>query len=201
MKCLIKRLFPTPEKLRKYLTIDLDKQEIIRVASGKVASIFLIEGNRPIEKRHLGICFTKNGRAYKLALHRLFFYWHYGYLPKLVDHKDNNPQNNKIENLRDLNKSGNALNSSKRSFYGGKPTTSIYKGVHFNKKKNKWISVLRVNGKTFWLGAFDNEDDAGQAYNDKIRELGLEEISVLNDTPQERARKVNLFNEEKLSYS
>ena len=44
-----------------------------------------------------------------------------------------------------------------------------------------------------FLGLFNNEDDAGQAYNDKIRELGLEEVSVKNDSPEERARKLTLF--------
>ena len=53
-----------------------------------------------------------------------------------------------------------------------------------------------MNGKKdINLGTFHKEDDAGQAVNDKIRELGLEEVSVMNDTPQERARALSLFDE------
>ena len=37
--------------------------------------------------------------------------------------------------------------------------------------------------------SFKKEDDAGQAYNDAVRKYGLEGVAVMNDTPQERARK------------
>jgi len=49
------------------------------------------------------------------------------------------------------------------------------------KKRNKKKNVCAIT--RFWPTL------AGQAVNDKIRELGLEEVSVMNDTPQERARK------------
>jgi len=49
--------------------------------------------------------------------------------------------------------------------------------------------IFYINNKLNHLGLFENEDDAGQVVNDAIREYGLEEVSVMNDTPQERARK------------
>jgi len=52
-----------------------------------------------------------------------------------------------------------------------------------------------LDKKRVFLGYFDDEDNAGQAYNDAIRKYGLEEVSVMNDTPQERARMSSLFNE------
>jgi hypothetical protein len=111
-------------------------------------------------------------------------------LPPLVDHIYTNSFNNNIENLRELNTSQSARNTKKR-----KNGTSIYKGVNWSKKVNKWVAHLSLNKKNIHIAYFDNEDDAGQAYNDKIRELGLEEVSVMNDTPQERARMSSLFNE------
>jgi len=36
----------------------------------------------------------------KYLIHRLVFLYHYGYVPKMVDHIDGNPFNNRVENLR-----------------------------------------------------------------------------------------------------
>jgi hypothetical protein len=49
------------------------------------------------------------GRAY--LVHRLIFLYHHKYLPELIDHIDNNLENNRIENLRPATKSQNAMNS------------------------------------------------------------------------------------------
>jgi hypothetical protein len=190
--CAITRFWPTLEDMKKDLFIDLDKQEITRLSTGNKL-IFFLMGHKKNNQLYYGIKIKKSS----LRVHRLFFYWKYGYLPNLVDHKDRNKLNNNIENLRELTKSENNANVEKRK----NGATSKYKGVSWHKRVRKWEARLKANGKNLFLGYFNNEDDAGQAYNDKIRELGLEEISVLNDTPQERARKINLFNEEKLSYS
>ena len=182
--CSITNLWASVQAMEKDLFIDLDKQEITKLFTGKKLNPFLWGSRKEKELKYYAITYCKNNKRNNLLLHRLFFYWHHGYLPKLVDHKDTNPQNNNIENLREINGSGNKRNSKKK-----KNCTSKYKGVSFNKQANKWESKLMLYGKRFFSGYFDNEDDAGQAYNDKIRELGLEEVSVMNDTPQERATK------------
>ena len=177
--CAITRLWASVEAMSKDLFIDLDKQEITRLSTGNKLK-FSLMGNRKNNQLYYGITFKKSS----LRIHRLFFYWKYGYLPNLVDHKDRNKLNNNIENLRELTKSENNKNADKR-----KNCTSKYKGVSWNKNERKWEARLKLNGKHLFLGYFNNEDDAGQAYNDKVRQLGFEEVSVMNDTPQERARK------------
>ena len=178
--CIIIRHWPTLEDMKKDLFIDLDKQEITRLSTGNKLKFFLI-GKKKNNQQYYGISFKKSG----LRVHRLFFYWKYGYLPDLVDHKDRNKLNNNIENLRELTKSENNKNADKRK----NGATSKHKGVSWNKNERKWEARLKLNGKYLFLGYFNNEDDAGQAYNDKVRQLGFEEVSVMNDTPQERARK------------
>lgn len=182
--CAITRHWPSLEDMKKDLFIDLDKQEITRLSTGNKLNFFLM-GHEKNNQLYYGITYKKSS----LRVHRLFFYWKYGYLPDLVDHKDRNKLNNNIENLRELTKSENNTNAEKRK----NGTTSKYKGVSWNKRARKWEARLKVKGKHLFLGLFNNEDDAGQAVNNKIRELGLEEVSVMNDTPQERARMNNQF--------
>ena len=56
---------------------------------------------------------------------------------------------------------------------GHRPTkqggTSKYRGVSWNKNKNKWVAKIRVGGKRKSLGSFADEDDAGRAYDAAIR--------------------------------
>ena len=182
--CRINRLWPNLKDLKKDLFIDLDKQEIIRLSTGNKMKFFLV-GSKKNDNTYYGINFKKNC----LRVHRLFFYWHYGYLPKLVDHKDRNRFNNKIENLRESTKSNNNRNKNKTK----KKTSSKYKGVTWEKTTKKWKAQFSFNAKNIRIGAYESEDEAGQAINNKIRELGLEEVSVMNNTPQERVKKNNQF--------
>jgi len=179
----ILNLYPTLEKMKEYLHINLDTQEITDVKTGKIfnQSARIKKDSRNAYKF---IRFIINDKGYWLRVNRLFFYWHNGYLPDIVDHKDRNSLNNNIENLRELTNSQNLRNSNKR-----KKGSSIYKGVSWHKQAKKWIAYFYINNKLNHLGLFENEDDAGQAVNDAIRKYKLEEVSVMNDTPQERARK------------
>ena len=183
--CNITTLWPTLEAMKKYLVIDLEQQEIFKVSNGKKLKKAILVGTGKYSKPYIVVAIKINKKTYKLRLHRLFFYWKHNYLPPLVDHIDTNSFNNNIENLRELNTSANTRNSHKIK----KKTSSKYKGVCWNKKSKKWQANITLNYKMIFLGHFDNEDDAGQAYNDAIRRYGLEEASVMNDTPQERARK------------
>ena len=176
--CNITRLWSSVEEMSQDLLIDLDKQEIINLLTGNKLKLYL-SGVK--NKQYYCITFKK----VKIKIHRLFFYLAHGYLPSLIDHKDRNRSNNNINNLRELDLRGNAFNSYKQN---RKNASSKYKGVV--KVRNKWRARTQTScGKEIHIGCFNNEDDAGQAYNDKIRELCLEEVSVMNDTPQERARK------------
>ena len=47
-----------------------------------------------------------NGKKY--MAHRLVWLWHYGVMPKEIDHIDGNPLNNRVENLEWTSRSGNA---------------------------------------------------------------------------------------------
>jgi hypothetical protein len=76
-----------------------------------------------------------------------------------IDHIDINKLNNKIENLRIVNQSQNQRNKNKRQ-----NCSSKYKGVSWSKPNSKWKAAITINGKSKYLGYFDNEEDAYFAY-------------------------------------
>lgn len=115
---------------------------------------------------------TKKQKVVKM--HRMLCDW------DLVDHIDRNKLNNSRSNLRQATTSQNMINREK--FKGD--FTSKYKGVHLNKKQNKWVASISINNKQIVLGQFDTEDQAGLMYNIKAKELH-KEFAVLNDVPLE----------------
>ena len=85
---------------------------------------------------------------------------------KCVDHFDNNKLNNNLNNLRYATYKENAQNVSIR-----KDNTSGYKGISFDKKKNKWHAQIRIDGKSKHLGYFDNIEEAINARKLKANEI------------------------------
>jgi len=108
----------------------------------------------------------KAGRYFHVSLegsnylaHRVIYLWMSGELPEQVDHKNNNPFDNRWSNLRAADYAGNNKNASKRS-----DNTSGYKGVSFVKGNNKWRARINVNKRSIFLGLFDSPEDAYAAY-------------------------------------
>jgi len=76
------------------------------------------------------------------------------------DHKDGNPLNNQLSNLRKCTSSLNQMNRGKQ-----KNNKSGYKGVCWHKPYQKWHAQITVNGKRKHLGYFSDILDAVRAYN------------------------------------
>ena len=58
-------------------------------------------------------------------------------------------------------------------------TSSNYKGVSFHKASNKWSAQIKHNDQRIHLGLYDDEAEAGRAYDRKAIEL-FREFAVLN---------------------
>jgi hypothetical protein len=85
----------------------------------------------------------------------------YGAYPKgEIDHKDVNPLNNALSNLRDATRSQNAAN---RRIQSNNKTGA--KGVSWNEKHKRWVAYISVNGKMRNLGSFLEKDDAANAFS------------------------------------
>ena len=74
---------------------------------------------------------------------------------------------NRIENLRKVNKQDNARNCGLSA-----NNTSGIKGVYLNNQHQKWVAQITINGKTKYLGMYKNFDDAVKARYDEEVSLG-----------------------------
>jgi len=79
----------------------------------------------------------------------------------VIDHINGNTLDNRKDNLRICTHSQNLTNVGKKS-----NNTSGYKGVSWNKSHGKWQSQICVNGKTTYLGHFNDKLKAAKAYDD-----------------------------------
>ena len=91
----------------------------------------------------------------------------------VVDHKDGNGLNNCKSNLRVCTHQQNVCNKGPRF------ATSKYKGVSWDKTKNKWRATTSFKGKPIAIGRFDDEIEAAKARDRKAYEL-FGEFAYLN---------------------
>lgn len=92
-----------------------------------------------------------------------------------VDHINGDTLDNRESNLRVVTALENGQNKRKR-----KSASSKYKGVKWHKRDNIWESLIMHKGKSYYLGRFKEEKDAGLAYNKKSIELHGE-FGFIND--------------------
>ena len=83
-----------------------------------------------------------------------------------IDHINGNKLDNRKSNLRICTASENARNRGKQ-----RNNTSGYKGVCYDKARQKWKAEIKANGVRRMLGRFNTAEDAHQAYVNAAKEL------------------------------
>jgi hypothetical protein len=78
----------------------------------------------------------------------------------LIDHKDGNALDNRRDNLRPATFSQNTANR-----HAPTESNSGFKGVWFDKRKEKFVASIGVKRKRITLGRFDRAIDAALAYD------------------------------------
>ena len=93
-------------------------------------------------------------------VHRMIWIYHNGAIEDkyIIDHKDRNKSNNKIENLRKVTKQENSFNSNAKGYY-------------YHKKLKKWRAMIGIDGVRKSLGCFETEAEAKVAYQNAKKEL------------------------------
>jgi hypothetical protein len=69
-----------------------------------------------------------------------------------IDHKNGNTTDNRIANLRNVTHQQNHCNRTRA------------KGYSWNKQAKKWHAEIKLNHKKIYLGCYDLEEDARNAY-------------------------------------
>lgn len=104
-------------------------------------------------------------KGYKIS--RIVFLYHYGWLPRIVDHIDRDISNNKVGNLRAATDAENGKNRT-----SVKNSSSQYLGVSIYNKRTKsrpprWLAALKHHTFDYQLriGVFESEEQAALEYN------------------------------------
>jgi hypothetical protein len=108
---------------------------------------------------YLNVVLYKNTFKMEKSIHQLVAIVFLKHIPSgnilVVDHKDNNKLNNRLDNLQIVSTRENNSKDKKNG-------SSKYVGVYLHKKK--YISQIHIDGKTIYLGYFVSELEAGIAY-------------------------------------
>ena len=108
------------------------------------------------------------GRTY--LEHRLVWLYHNGKWPKeCIDHINGIRDDNRIENLREATNQQNNFNRKSRE-----GSSSQYKGVCWDKKGKKWVVHYRYKGKLYYVGRYECEEEAAEAYQKATEHLHKE---------------------------
>jgi hypothetical protein len=115
---------------------------------------------------YLNIC--KKGKVKSMKVHVLVAMAFLGHNPDgthriCVDHINNNPLDNRVENLQLISQRENASKDRKGS--------SKYTGVFWDKRANKWKTQIYIKDKSKHLGYFLDEYEAHLAYQNKLNEI------------------------------
>lgn len=106
---------------------------------------------------------TVDGKRTHILFHRELLGLEDG---EIRDHRNGNGLDNRISNLRPSTQQQNKCNQGIL-----KNNTSGIKGVHWKKEINKWEASVSYNGNRYYLGWFDDKDEAEKVVRVKREEL------------------------------
>lgn len=119
-------------------------------------------------KGYFIVSLCKNGKTKSFQIHQLVAIHFLNHIPNglssVINHIDFNKNNNNVSNLEIVT---NRVNSNRKHL----KSTSKYTGVSWDKNKNKWQSQIKKDGKTIFLGRYNNELDASIAYQNELNKL------------------------------
>ena len=131
-----------------------DSNDIKMISTSKIPKWFQVK----IQAKADGYKYINiNGK--KLQLHRLNYHAHNKEWDifdvsndNKIDHEDGKPANNNISNLRVVTQQQNMFNRH------------TAKGYSWDKNRKNWEAKIMLNGKKIYLGRFDTEEEAHNAY-------------------------------------
>lgn len=105
---------------------------------------------------------------HNLLAHRVIWAWAHNAWPECIDHRDGNPSNNRLRNLRAVSPSINSRNQKKHS-----SNTSGRTGVSWYAPTQKWLASVKIAGKSIHLGHFSDFNEAVEARRIAENKMGF----------------------------
>lgn len=110
------------------------------------------ESNKRTNNQGYVYCSTTHDRnKIRIKGHQLMWYLCYNEIPTIIDHINRIKNDNRISNLRLVTNQQNHFNLNT-------------KGYTWNNIHKKWQSQITIDGKSIFLGRFDNEREAHKSY-------------------------------------
>lgn len=156
--------------LSRGLTTIVDDQDYEKLSKYKWSA-------QPMRKKGIGWYAVRTakdscGKYITVRMHRAILNMPLG---ATTDHKNGDGLDNRRANLRVCNSIQNACNREK-----SRNTSSRFKGVTWDKLRQKWAAQVVRKGKKHFLGRFIDECQAAQAYNEYVS-THYGEFARLND--------------------
>lgn len=94
--------------------------------------------------------------GHKYTAHRLAWLYVHGEFPKgMIDHINRDKSDNRIENLREVTRAQNAMNSKMNV-----KNSSGYKGVFFHRGRQEWRAQINIRNRVVNIGKFASAEAA-----------------------------------------
>jgi len=135
-----------------------------RVKSLKRGKEFILK-LRNNKRGYLKVLLYKNGNTKDHKVHQLVAVAFLNHTPDgmkmVINHKDLIKTNNHVSNLEIVTQRNNSDHKYKKH-------SSRYTGVSWSKKNKKWQVFAYINGKQYYLGLYESEEEASVVYESKI---------------------------------
>lgn len=116
-------------------------------------------GKTPEMMGHVAVC----QRGDTTPLHRLIL--GVAGRDKRVIHLNRDPLDCRRANLEVRSVTGMVVRNRKMKTRAGRPCSSRYKGVCFDKRRGKWLAQIKADNRHRQIGRFDDEVEAAEAYD------------------------------------
>lgn len=146
---------PTLARLKELAIYDADTGTFTARVHRKGISVGAVLGSRH-NAGYVRICIDKED----YLAHRLAWLYVHGEWPSQeIDHINGNRSDNRIANLRPATSTQNKINGGLRE-----DNASGFRGVHFDKRRQKFIAQIKIGSRRKYIGQYDTAEAAGRAY-------------------------------------